>query len=79
VRVRIKRTPKEKEIDGVCLTGMLTGTVRDVSPELAMWLIAEEYADFEMRQSGGRDDQFDGFFTADRSSLRPRERRLQKR
>jgi hypothetical protein len=79
VKVRIKRTPAEKEIDGITLTGMLPGTVRDVSPELGIWLIAEDYADAEMRRAPSAGDQFDSFFSAARSSSQPRERRFQKR
>ena len=52
MRVRIRKTPAEREIDGIPLTGMLPGTVRDVSTELAIWLIAEGYAEAEMRQPG---------------------------
>jgi hypothetical protein len=76
--VRIKKTPTEREIDGVSLKGMLPGAIRDVAPELGSWLIAEEYADSEMRQTSA-DDQFDGFFNAAHPSSRPRERRGQKR
>ena len=79
MRVRIKKTPTEREIDGVSLKGMLPGAVRDVSPELGTWLIAEEYADSEMRQSAVTDGQLDGFFNSARRSLKPRERRAQKR
>ena len=69
----------EKEIDGVTLTGMLPGSVRDVSPELGIWLIAEGYADSEMRRTSSSEDQFDSFFSAARSSSQPRERRFHKR
>jgi hypothetical protein len=76
VKVRIKKAPTEREIDGVSLRGMLPGAVRDVSPSLGTWLIAEEYADSEMRQSSDIDDQREGFFNLDRHH---RERRGQKR
>jgi hypothetical protein len=77
VKVRIKKTPAEKEIDGVPLKGMLPGTVRDVSPELATWLIAEEYADAEMRQQRNpADDELDRYFMNVRPF--PRDRRAQK-
>ena len=79
MKVRIKRTPAEKEIDGVTLTGMLPGSVRDVSPELGIWLIAEGYADSEMRRASSSEDPLDTFFSTARSSSKPRERRLQKR
>ena len=77
MKVRIRKTPAEKEIDGVSLKGLLPGTVRDVPPELGLWLIAKEYADSEMRQSTSSDEQ--GFFNFDRPSSQPRERRAQKR
>jgi hypothetical protein len=51
VKVRIKMTPLESEIDGVRLDRFKAGTVRDVSPILGAWLIAERYADPEMRRS----------------------------
>jgi hypothetical protein len=53
VKVRIRNTPREGEIDGVRLDGFRPGTVRDVSPLLGAWLIAEKYAEPEMRQSVG--------------------------
>jgi hypothetical protein len=49
VRVRIKTTPEEREIDGVGLKGFQPGMVRDVSSSLGSWLIAEGYAEPEMR------------------------------
>jgi len=49
LRVRIKATPKEREIDGVSLKGLYPGQVREVSSLLGMWLIAEQYAEAEMR------------------------------
>jgi hypothetical protein len=78
VKVRIKKTPTEREIDGVSLEGLLPGAVRDVPPALGSWLIAEEYADSEMRQSSTH-EEFDGFFSAGRRLPRLRERRAQKR
>jgi hypothetical protein len=78
VKVRIKKKPVEREIDGVSLESLLPGAVRDLSPTLGSWLIAEEYADSEMRQSTSTDDEFGGFFNPHPFSL-PRERRAQKR
>jgi hypothetical protein len=46
-------TPREMEIDGVRLDGFRPGTVRDVSPLLGAWLIAEQYAEPEMRKGVG--------------------------
>jgi hypothetical protein len=57
MRVRIKATPKEPEIDGLSLKGLHPGEVRDVSPLVASWLIAEEYAEPEMRRSPSSDDE----------------------
>jgi hypothetical protein len=51
VKVRIRSTPREQEVDGIRLDRFTPGTVRDVSPVLAAWLVAERYADLEMRQS----------------------------
>ena len=51
VTVRIKETPREPELDGVRLDTFKPGTVRDVSPILGSWLIAERYAVPEMRRS----------------------------
>jgi hypothetical protein len=79
VKVRIKKTPKERDIDGVSLEGLFPGAVRDVSALLGAWLIAEEYADAEMRRSSSSDDEFEGILRVDRPSLAPRERRARKR
>jgi hypothetical protein len=49
VRLRIMATPHEQELDGVKLDKFIPGTVRDVSPAVALWLIAQGYADVEMR------------------------------
>jgi hypothetical protein len=49
VRLRIKTAPQEHELDGVKLDNFIPGTVRDVSPAIALWLIAKGYADLEMR------------------------------
>jgi hypothetical protein len=51
VKVRIRETPQEAELDGVRLDNFKPGTVRDVSPILGSWLVAERYAEPEMRQS----------------------------
>jgi len=77
VKIRIKKTPAEREIDGVPLQGMLPGSVRDVSAVLGSWLITEGYADSEMRQPPPT-DEFGGLFSY-RYPSRPRERRSQKR
>ena len=67
VKVRIQQTPGEKEIDGVRLDNFEAGTVRVVSPSVGAWLIAQGYAELEMRsqpttedkQLVGLSDQFD--------------------
>jgi hypothetical protein len=51
VKVRIKKTPREDEVDGVRLDRLEPGTVREVSASVGSWLIAERYADPEMRRS----------------------------
>ena len=49
MKVRITRKPAEREVDGVNLDRLAPGAVRDVSTSLASWLIAEGYAEPEMR------------------------------
>jgi hypothetical protein len=66
VKVRIKKTPAVREIDGVSLRGLLPGTVRDLSPVLGSWLIAEEYADVEMRELTSSGDVREDTFTPGR-------------
>jgi hypothetical protein len=78
VKIRIKKTPAERDIDGVSLKGMTPGTVRDVSAVLGSWLITEGYADSEMRQARST-DELDGCFSFERHPSMPRERRGQKR
>jgi hypothetical protein len=51
VRVRITTPPKEKELDGLSLDRFSAGTVREVSPTVAEWLVAQGYAEPEMRRS----------------------------
>lgn len=49
MRVRIRKKPTEQEMDGVNLDGFAPGTVRDVSASIGLWLVAEGYAEPEMR------------------------------
>ena len=49
VKVRIIKTPDREELDGVRLDDMKPGAVREVSPSIGSWLIAERYAEPEMR------------------------------
>jgi hypothetical protein len=51
VKVRITETPREVELDGVSLDGLIQGMVRDVSPLMGAWLVTEGYAVPEMRQT----------------------------
>ena len=59
MRVRITRKPMEREIDGVSLDRMIPGSVREVSSTMGIWLIAEGYAEPEMRQDAR--DEFQDF------------------
>jgi hypothetical protein len=54
VKVKIKRTPVETEIDGVKLSTLIPGLTRDVPSTLALWLIAKGYAQHEMRAEARR-------------------------
>ena len=59
MKVRITRTPREQELDGVRLDRLVPGVVRDIPTDLAEWLVAERYADVEMRQDAhNTDDEF---------------------
>jgi hypothetical protein len=59
VKVRIRCTPREHELDGVRLDTLLPGAVREISPGLASWLVTEGYADVEMRHDARTyDDDF---------------------
>ncbi len=51
VKVRITETPRELELDGVRLDGLIQGMVRDISSLMGAWLITEGYAELEMRQT----------------------------
>jgi len=76
MRVRIVRAPVQREVDGVPLESLARGTVRDVSPIIGAWLIAEGYAEPEMRAP--RPERMYSSFDAPRSSADssgPRRRR----
>ena len=51
MKVRISRTPLQREIDGVPLDRLRPGAVREVPPTLGAWLIVEGYAELEMRRT----------------------------
>ncbi|HJZ71141.1 MAG TPA: hypothetical protein VKE51_05335 [Vicinamibacterales bacterium] len=57
MKVRITRAPREHELDGVKLDRLQPGTVREVSADLGTWLVAERYADVEMRRDVRTYDQ----------------------
>jgi nicotinic acid phosphoribosyltransferase len=57
VKVRIRATPQEQELDGVRLDGFRPGAVREVSASVGAWLIANGYADAEMRRASSADQQ----------------------
>ena len=50
VKVRISKKPDVDEMDGVRLDDMQPGDVREVSPSIGSWLIAEGCAEPEMRR-----------------------------
>ena len=50
MRIRIKARPHESEIDGVALSTLVPGCVLDMSSSLGLWLIAQGYAQPEMRE-----------------------------
>jgi hypothetical protein len=56
LRVRIKVTPKEDELDGIRVGNFEKGTVREVSMSIGSWLIAEGYAEPEMRHDPRLED-----------------------
>ena len=51
MKVQVMVKPREHELDGVALDRLDPGTVRDVRPEIAAWLIAEGFAEPEMRST----------------------------
>ena len=50
MKVRICKTPKLDELDGVRLDDMLPGSVHEVSPSIGAWLVVECCAEPEMRR-----------------------------
>jgi len=57
VKVRIRETPRQEELDGVRLDSMKPGTVREVSSSIGAWLIAEGYAVPEMRRGAENEEE----------------------
>jgi hypothetical protein len=69
MKVRIKKSPREREMDGISLDMLKPGAVREVSARLATWLIVAGYADPEMRQAP------EGRYVHDRRSRATNDRR----
>jgi hypothetical protein len=62
LRIRIKETPRQHELDGMRLDSFTRGSVREVSPSVGAWLVLEGYAEPEMRWGPREDDmEFSGF------------------
>jgi len=57
VKVRITEKPREEELDGVRLDRLERGAIKEVSPSIGSWLIAEGYAAPEMRQGSNEENQ----------------------
>jgi len=77
VKVRILEKPTEAEIDGVRLDSYQPGEIREVSASIGAWLIANRYADPEMRRSSddNEDQSFSGIKDArDEADDHPRRR-----
>jgi hypothetical protein len=68
VKVRILDTPLETDLEGLKLDNFVRGTIKDVSPAVASWLITQGYAALEMRQLPDR-----------RESREPRDSALDRR
>jgi hypothetical protein len=50
VKVRIKNTPDQREVDGIKLDRFEPGGAYEVSSSIGSWLVAEGYALPEMRR-----------------------------
>jgi hypothetical protein len=76
MRLRIRKTPAERDVDGVQLDGLALGVVCEFSASVGSWLIAKGYAVPEMRsterQTYGADQPRD---VADDKRRTPRRRR----
>jgi hypothetical protein len=78
VKVRIRKTPDEAELDGIRLADMRPGAVREVSASIGAWLVAERYAVPEMRSDvTPHEDEFlsEGKQPPSRIIFSPRRRR----
>ena len=74
MKVRIRKTPEQEELDGIWLADMQPGAVREVSSSIGSWLVAERYAVPEITP---HEDDFlvDGERTPSRIIFAPRRRR----
>jgi hypothetical protein len=70
VKVRITEKPKQTDLDGVSLDHLEPGAVREFSSSVASWLIAERYAEPEMRHDI-RNDLADDFSAYLKEEPRP--------
>jgi hypothetical protein len=75
VKIRIRTTPREREIDGIKLDRFRPGTVCNVPTSLGSWLIVEGYAMPEMRSSQRGRDRFEPHFSVNRVVDHAAERR----
>jgi hypothetical protein len=78
VKVRIKSVPQEREMDGVRLDHFQRDSIVEVSASIGSWLIAEGYADPEMRHDPRNDyeQEFSGIKPSrDRAHDHPHRRR----
>ena len=64
MRVRIIKTPHERDLEGVRLDRLKPGAVLDLSPDLGTWLVVQGYAYPDMRRAG--DERLSGFRGRDR-------------
>jgi hypothetical protein len=72
VKVRVVETPIEREMDGVKLDRLTPGRVCIVSTSLGSWLLAEGYAELEMRAVPAIEDQDPAARSEERgSSVKP--------
>jgi hypothetical protein len=80
VKVRIRKTPAEEEVDGVRLDDMRPGMVREVSSSIGSWLIAARYAEPEMRNLQTHEEDFlvGRSSPPDRANDCPRRRRYER-
>ena len=58
MRVRIRKKPDVEELDGVRLDDMRPGSVREVSASIGTWLVAQRFAEPEMRSLSVYEDDF---------------------